>query len=186
MGFGRACAPVRCAHPSFWALCHAQRGAARPLAHGSFAAPPKIKKLNTSRNKMSFRPKLAGRQGHIFFHWAKLHPTELRCFLLSYNARSRATLHPNELRCTLLSYAAFKWAMLHPIWASLHPKSYATPSKLSCTLLSCAAPFWAKLHSTWAMRHPKKYNLHHPSQLHVFKFEYRKWKRGTGAAVSVS
>ena len=30
MGFGRACTPVRCAHPSFWAHCHAQRGAARP------------------------------------------------------------------------------------------------------------------------------------------------------------
>ncbi len=38
MGFGRACAPVRCAHPSSWAHCHAQRGAARPLAHCSFAA----------------------------------------------------------------------------------------------------------------------------------------------------
>ena len=38
MGFGRACAPVRCAHPSFWAHCHAQRGAARPPAHRSFAA----------------------------------------------------------------------------------------------------------------------------------------------------
>ncbi len=23
VGFGRACAPVRCAHPSFWAHCHA-------------------------------------------------------------------------------------------------------------------------------------------------------------------
>ncbi len=30
MGFGRACAPVRCAHPSFWAHCHPKRGAARP------------------------------------------------------------------------------------------------------------------------------------------------------------
>ncbi len=46
----------------------------------------------------SFRPKL-GPPEHIFFHWAKLHPTELRCNLLSYAA-------PPELRCTLLSYAA--------------------------------------------------------------------------------
>ncbi len=38
MGFGRACAPVRCAHPSFGALKHVQRGAARPPAHRSFAA----------------------------------------------------------------------------------------------------------------------------------------------------
>ena len=30
MGFGRACAPVRCAHPSFWAHCHAKQGTARP------------------------------------------------------------------------------------------------------------------------------------------------------------
>ncbi len=28
MGFGRACAPVRCAHPSFWVHCHTNRGAA--------------------------------------------------------------------------------------------------------------------------------------------------------------
>ncbi len=28
----------------------------------------------------------SGRQGHIFFHWAKLHPTKLRCTLLSYAA----------------------------------------------------------------------------------------------------
>jgi hypothetical protein len=44
VGFGRACAPMRCAHPSFWALCHTQQGAARPPAHRSFAAPPKTPK----------------------------------------------------------------------------------------------------------------------------------------------
>jgi hypothetical protein len=38
VGFGRACAPVRCAHPYFWAHRHAKRGAARPAAHHSFAA----------------------------------------------------------------------------------------------------------------------------------------------------
>jgi hypothetical protein len=39
VGFGRACAPVRCAHPSFWAHFHAKQGAARPpAAHRSFAA----------------------------------------------------------------------------------------------------------------------------------------------------
>ncbi len=84
VGFGRACAPVRCAHPSFWAYCHAQRGAARPPAHRSFAAP--TKKSNIYRNKMlPFWPKLS-RQGRIFFHWAKLHPTELHCILLNYVA----------------------------------------------------------------------------------------------------
>ncbi len=46
VGFGRACAPVRCAHPSFRVHCHAKRGAARP--HPAIAAslllirPPKI------------------------------------------------------------------------------------------------------------------------------------------------
>ena len=30
MGFGRACAPVRCAHPSFLTHCHLKRGAAHP------------------------------------------------------------------------------------------------------------------------------------------------------------
>ncbi len=30
MGCGLACAPVRCAHPSFWAHCLPKRGAARP------------------------------------------------------------------------------------------------------------------------------------------------------------
>ncbi len=30
MGFGRACAPVRCAHPSFWVHRHAKRNAMCP------------------------------------------------------------------------------------------------------------------------------------------------------------
>jgi hypothetical protein len=39
VGFGRACAPVRSAHPSFWAHGHSERGAARPPpARRSFAA----------------------------------------------------------------------------------------------------------------------------------------------------
>ena len=49
MGFGLACAPVRCAHLSFWAHCHPKRGTARPPpAHRSFAASystPKIYKI---------------------------------------------------------------------------------------------------------------------------------------------
>ncbi len=66
VGFGRACAPVRCApHPSSWAHCHAKRGAARPLlpAYRSFAVsyftPQKI--LNLSNLG---RP----RQGPFSFH----------------------------------------------------------------------------------------------------------------------
>jgi hypothetical protein len=30
VGFGRACAPVRCAHPSFWAHKHAKRALRAP------------------------------------------------------------------------------------------------------------------------------------------------------------
>jgi hypothetical protein len=93
-GFGRACA-----HPSFWAQC-------APPTHRSFAAPPKIKKFPETPSGPN-----SGRQGHIFFQWAKLHPAELRCTLLSFAASTWVTLHPIELRCTLLSYAAFKWAM---------------------------------------------------------------------------
>jgi hypothetical protein len=146
VGFGPACAPVRCAHPSFWSHCHAQRGAARPPAYRSFAAfiyPPKF----------SLRSEL-GRQGRISFPWAKLHPTEQHCILMSYAAPSWAPLHPTELHCTLLRYAvplryaAFDWVTLHPIWAKLRPKSYAAISELSWALLSYTAPLWATLHPT--------------------------------------
>jgi hypothetical protein len=41
VGFGLACAPVRCAHPSFWAKKHAKR-ALRAPAHRSF--PKNLKK----------------------------------------------------------------------------------------------------------------------------------------------
>ncbi len=45
MGFGRACAPVRCAHPSFWAHGRSERGAAgspppRPLQLRCFLFDP--------------------------------------------------------------------------------------------------------------------------------------------------
>jgi hypothetical protein len=130
VGFGRACAPVRCAHPSFWALCHAQRGAARPSAHRSFAAPPQTKKNYFQKQNVSLQAQTRAARG-IFSHWAKLGPTELRCTLVSYAAPSWALLYPAKLQ-----YAAFKWAMLHPIWSSLHLKNYATPSELCCTLLS--------------------------------------------------
>ncbi len=148
MGFGRACAPVRCAHPSFWAHKHAKRACAPP--HRSSAAPPKIKNTVFPETKCFPSGPNSGRQGRISFHWAKLHPTELHCTLLSYDAPSWATGHPTELRCTLLSYAAFNWATQHPIWATLHPKIYGAPSELSCTFLSYAAPVWTMVHPIWA------------------------------------
>ncbi len=52
VGFGGACAPVSCAHPSFWAHCQAKQGAARPplprtsqLRCFLFDPPKKIKTI---------------------------------------------------------------------------------------------------------------------------------------------
>jgi hypothetical protein len=65
MGFGRACAPVRCAHPSSWAHCHAKRGAARPPlpAHRSFAVS-----YFTPKNILNLSNLGHPRQGSFSFH----------------------------------------------------------------------------------------------------------------------
>jgi hypothetical protein len=63
-GFGLACAPVRCTHPSFWVYCHAKRGAARPPAHRSFAASYSTPKTIYNLSNLG-RP----RQGLFSFHW---------------------------------------------------------------------------------------------------------------------
>jgi hypothetical protein len=56
VGFGRACAPVRCAHPSFWAH-----------AHCSFAAPPNIKsRLFPDTKIFPFWPELGPPGEYIF------------------------------------------------------------------------------------------------------------------------
>ncbi len=115
--FDRACAPVSCAQPSFWGSLTCQT----PMA-----ASPKNKKIHYfQKQKASLQARSRVVRGA--FHWAKLHPNELYCILLSYAALSWATLHPIELRYTLLSYAAFNWATLHHIWAMLNPKSYGAP-----------------------------------------------------------
>ncbi len=62
MGFGRACAPVRCAHPSFWAHCNTNRDAARPPPHRSFAASYSAPKLNKI-----YRTRAAQVMGFTFF-----------------------------------------------------------------------------------------------------------------------
>ncbi len=64
VGFGRACAPVRCAHPSFWAHCHPKRGAARPPAHRSFAAS-----YSTPKNIYNLSNLGHPHQGLFSFHW---------------------------------------------------------------------------------------------------------------------
>jgi hypothetical protein len=117
VGFGRACAPVRCAHPSFWAHYHAKRGAARPPPPPS---PSQLRCFLFTPQNFPLGPN-SGRQGHISFHWAKLHPTELHCISLSYAAPSWRAPQLATVRCTLLSYAvpliyaAFNWVRLHPI-----------------------------------------------------------------------
>ncbi len=47
--FGRACAPVRCAHPSFWAHCHPNGGLRPPPSIAAsllLIQPPKIYKIH--------------------------------------------------------------------------------------------------------------------------------------------
>ncbi len=130
---------------------------------GRCAPPPRPSQLRCFlffKNKNNLFPETkcfpsgpnSGRQGRIFFHWAKLHPTELHCTLLSYAATSWATLcpilsypapnwakkHHTELCCIQLSYLALRFTLC----ATLHP------TELSCALLSYAAPFWAMLHTS--------------------------------------
>ncbi len=93
---------------------------------------------------------------------ATLHPTELRCTLLSYAS-------PSKQRCILLSYVApaersrtlLSYYARHELWfsfrATLHPMSYASPSELLCTLLKQAALYWATLHlQYWAPLYPSE------------------------------
>jgi hypothetical protein len=88
VGFGLACAPVRCAHPSFWAHLPAKRGAAcPPIAASLLPQKLKINKLFPETKCFPSGPN-SDRQGRISFHWAKLHPTELHCTLLTYAASS--------------------------------------------------------------------------------------------------
>ncbi len=67
-------------------------GRCAPPAHRSFAAS------YLPRQSLSSGPH-SGRQGHLSFHWSKLHPTVLHSIYW-------ATLHPPVLRCTLMSYTA--------------------------------------------------------------------------------
>jgi hypothetical protein len=79
VGFGLAYAPVRCAHPSFWTHCDAQRGATRPPAHRSFAAPLKIKIYYFQKQNVFLQAQTRAAWGIHF-------STGLSCTLLSYIA----------------------------------------------------------------------------------------------------
>ncbi len=141
MGFGRACAPVRCAHPSFWAHCHAHRGASRPTCPSQLRCSPQNKRINYFQKQKVFLQAQTRAARGVYFS------TGLSCTRLSYAAPYWAKLHPNELRCTLLScfapylsYAAIRTMLLHL------DKRY--PSELRYSLLSYATYFWATLHPT--------------------------------------
>ncbi len=76
VGFGLACAPVRCGHPSFWTHCHGKGGAARPppiAASLLLIRSPKID-LKLS-NLYSGRPC----PGLFSFHWATEVKYEVPC-----------------------------------------------------------------------------------------------------------
>ncbi len=106
------------------------------------------------------------------FYWAKTHPTEPHCTLLSYDAACWATLsHPTELCCTLLNYAVpSELAMLHLTEPRGTLLSYAAPYWATQYPLSCASPYWAKVHPAsytappYELAHPKWTTLH-PTEL---------------------
>jgi hypothetical protein len=118
------CSPVEKYNTTsgFWPRVRA-RALRAPVFLGSLPRPsqlrcsPKIKYKLFQETKCLPSGPNSDRQGHIFFHWAQLHPTELRCTLMSYAVPPWTTLHPIELM-----------AMLHP-------------TKLCCTLLSYTAPY---------------------------------------------
>ncbi len=119
VGFGRACAPGRCAHPSILDSLTCKTGR---------CAPPRPSQLCcfffTPQN-FPLRPELGQSGVRISFHWAKLHPPEL-LYIASYWAtlvHPKSYAAPSELSWILLSYVAPFWATLDPIY-----------SKLSCAL----------------------------------------------------
>ncbi len=82
--FGLACAPVRCAHPSFWGICHAKRGAARPpLLH-----------IHTSKIKIIYRTRAARVKG-IF----QLYHRGQRVYRVPGLLYSRPNWVPHRLTC---------------------------------------------------------------------------------------
>ena len=62
VGFGRACAPVRCAHPSFLTHCHLKRGAARP-------SPPIAASYSALKNIYNLSNLGRSREGFFSVHW---------------------------------------------------------------------------------------------------------------------
>ncbi len=73
------------ARTRLFGLSNMANGALRAPLLQLRCSPPPQKKTISGNKMLPFRPKLAP-PGRISFHWAKLHPTELHCTLLSYTA----------------------------------------------------------------------------------------------------
>jgi hypothetical protein len=87
---------------------------------------PKNKKLTISGTKCFPSGPKSGRQGRIFFHWAKLHPPELHCTLQSYSASYLSYAAPYKLRCSLwMSFALLSVYIKQAVHGLLFSKSSA-------------------------------------------------------------
>jgi hypothetical protein len=110
VGIGLACAPVRCAHPSFWVHCHAKRGAARPPRPSQlrcFLFDPQIYLQSIELG----RP----RQGFFSFHWTtEAMKYEVPCPLPPVKLCINATVSPHIFGFFLFSidFGSFLFAIL--------------------------------------------------------------------------
>ncbi len=89
MGFGLACAPVRCAHQSFWGICHAKRGAARPPLIAA-----SLLHIRTPKIKIIYRTRVARVKG-IF----QLYHRGQRVYRVPGLLYSRPNWVPHPLTC---------------------------------------------------------------------------------------
>jgi hypothetical protein len=101
VGFGRACAPVRCAHPSFWAHKHAKR-ALRAPAHRSLAAHSKIKKIDYfQKQNASLQARTRAARG-VYLSTGPLSPTPAALiaaslFILANNPAKNHSIGPSVI-----------------------------------------------------------------------------------------
>jgi hypothetical protein len=93
VGFGRACAPVRCAHPSFGTHCLAKRALRAPPAHRSVAAS-----YSTPKNIYNLSNLARLRQG-LF----------LSTETMKYEVPCPAPPRPSQLR---LSFRQYFWGQI--------------------------------------------------------------------------
>jgi hypothetical protein len=153
VGFGRACAPVRCAHPSFSARCHANQAAVHPApAHRSFAASQKYIKsieLGPPTSKAFFFPQ--DHRGYVI--WGPLpqprpsHFADSSGNILGSKLCTGATIRPN-FWWFFLFYIVFGSFFLYLSSFSsllfnffLFISSYSS-SSYSSLIFNCLLSFW--------------------------------------------